>query len=310
MTTRRITRAIEDQSVDTRRDDRECDEEPQTTPLSPPDRSAQQTLSAKAITMHLEHQEFLNRVSTGDDATITPETAVLASKAWNQICIASGGKMPVPAACTGSDGQMLYSWDRDRHHLELEIIPGNPAEFFYRDRHTKELWGENYNIGDPIPVEAIEKFRLFESHVVTETASRRNSPAYLAAVRRRKCVTIRKMLASLAKKARRDDFEAFTFKVVDEIRELLIQLTTVQNEGNTREILRQIRDSFLDGGHERYRDPKARKLVESILKHLSEADELTPEDVDQVWDDLYDGGLSAPIPAVFTVEEGKEEADG
>jgi len=161
MTTRRITRPSEDQSVDTRRDDRECDGEPQMTPLSPPDRAAQQMLSANAFTMHLEHQEFLNRASTGDDATITPETALLASKAWNLICIASGGKMPIPAACTGPDGQMLYSWDRDRHHLELEIIPGNPAEFFYRDRLTRELWGEDYNIGDPIPVEAMEKFKLF-----------------------------------------------------------------------------------------------------------------------------------------------------
>jgi hypothetical protein len=148
------------------------------------------------------------------------------------------------------------------------------------------------------------------SHVVTDAARRMNSPEYLATVRRRKCTKIKTMFASLAKKARRDDFEAFTFKLVEEIRELLVQLTDVQREGNTREILRQIRDSFLDGGHERYRDAKARDLVTSIFAHLSEADEVAPEDVDKVWDELYDSALSAPIPAVFAVAEEKEEADG
>jgi hypothetical protein len=150
----------------------------------------------------------------------------------------------------------------------------------------------------------------FASHVVTDATQRMNSPEYLATVRRRKCTKIKNTVASLAKKARRDDFEAFTFKVFEELRELLAQLTDVQREGNTREILRQIRDTCLDGGHERYRDAKARDLVASIFERLSEADEVTPEDVDQVWDELHDSGLSAPIPAVFTVAEGKEEADG
>lgn len=147
------------------------------------------------------------------------------------------------------------------------------------------------------------------SQVVTESARRMNSPEYLATVRRRKCEAIEKMVFSLAKKAHRDDFAAFTFKVFDEIRELLGKLTVVPKEGNACEILRQIRDSFFDGGHERYRDPKARDLVRSILTRLSEAEDVTPEDVDEVWDELMDGGLAARFPAIFTVEEGKEEAD-
>jgi hypothetical protein len=150
----------------------------------------------------------------------------------------------------------------------------------------------------------------FASHVVSDATRRMNSPEYLATVRRRKCTKVMNNVASLAKKARRDDFEAFTFKVIEEIRELLAQLTDVQREGNTREILRQIRDTFLDGGHERYRDAKVRDMVASILVRLSEADEVTPDDVDQVWDELYDSGLSAPTHAIFAVAEAKEEADG
>ena len=149
-----------------------------------------------------------------------------------------------------------------------------------------------------------------ESHVVTDAARRLNSPQYLSSIRRRKSTKIKNMFTHLAKKAHRDDFEVFTLKVVEEIRELLVQLTDVPREGNTREILRQIRDTFLDGGHEQYRDAKARDLVASIFERLAEADEVTPDDVGEVWDEIYDGGISARIPAVFTVVEGKEEADG
>jgi hypothetical protein len=145
----------------------------------------------------------------------------------------------------------------------------------------------------------------FASHVLVDSARRVNSPEYLASVRRRKSAKVTRMISSLAQKARRDDFEAFTFKVVEEVRGLLAQLTDVQSEGNTREILRQIRDTFLDGGHERYRDPKTRLLVEAIMTRLSESDDVTPEMVDRVWDELFDGGVTAPIAAVFTVEEGK-----
>jgi hypothetical protein len=145
-----------------------------------------------------------------------------------------------------------------------------------------------------------------ESRVVTDAARTMNSPEYLASVRRRVSIKIKSMLGSLSKKARRDDFEAFTFRVVEEIRELLAQLTDIHREGNTREILRQTRDTFLNGGHERYREEKARMLVASIFERLSDADEVTAEDVDQVWDELYDNGLASPLPAVFVVEEGSE----
>jgi hypothetical protein len=161
MTTRRITPPREDQSVDSRRDDRERDGEPQMSPLSPADQSAQQMFSSKAFTMHLEHQEFLNRVSTGDDATITPETASKAGEAWQQIWLASGGKIPLPSACTNADGKVFYSWDCGRYHLDLDIIPGEPAAVFFCDRETDEYWCEDYRIGDPLPSEVVSRLNLF-----------------------------------------------------------------------------------------------------------------------------------------------------
>jgi len=126
-----------------------------------PAQDAKQHFVARAFIMHMEHLKYLREVSTGNDPLISPDTALLAVRAWRLIWAASNGKMPIPAACTGPDGQMLYAWDQGRHHLELEIIPQRPAEFFYKDRETRELWGEDYTIGDPIPAEAVERFKFF-----------------------------------------------------------------------------------------------------------------------------------------------------
>ena len=123
--------------------------------------TAKQISSAKKFTMHLEHLNFLKRVSTGECPPITPETAHLASKAWHIIWKASDYRMPVPSAGTGPNGEMFYAWNSGRHHLELEIIPGQPAEFFYRDRESGEFWGMDYDVGATLPVTIISKLTLF-----------------------------------------------------------------------------------------------------------------------------------------------------
>lgn len=68
--------------------------------------------------------------------------------------------MPIPSAGTGPDGVMFYSWDKDQHHLEAEIFPDRDAEFFYRNRQTEDLWGEDY-AGGPLPDGLLEKLLLF-----------------------------------------------------------------------------------------------------------------------------------------------------
>ena len=129
----------------------------QPTPAPSPEWLA----SLKALAKHMEHMQYLARVSTGERTPITPETAELARNAWFQIWKASGSRISVPAACTGPDGEMFYSWDRGRHHLELEIIPGEPAEFFYRDRETEDYLGVDYTVGQPLPSGIAAKLGLF-----------------------------------------------------------------------------------------------------------------------------------------------------
>jgi hypothetical protein len=113
------------------------------------------------IDAHAEHMRYLDEVSTGDDPLITSITATLAAQAWEQVRAATGSAMPVPSACTGPDGQMFYAWDRGRYHLELEIVPGEPADYFYCDRQTNECWVEEYTIGDPIPDRVITVLSYF-----------------------------------------------------------------------------------------------------------------------------------------------------
>lgn len=109
---------------------------------------------------HRQHLAFLREASTGEDASITPEAAIQVADAWSLIRCVTDNRMPVPAAMTGPDGQMFYSWDRGRHHLELVIIPGQPAEFFYRDRETRETWFEEYEVGHRLPDDTVSRLRL------------------------------------------------------------------------------------------------------------------------------------------------------
>jgi hypothetical protein len=111
--------------------------------------------------MHVGHLEFLEEVSTGEGPAITTEAASLAKEAWQQIWLASGRRIPVPSACTNADGKVFYSWDDGRYHLDLDIVPGEPAGFFFCDRETEEFWGEDYEVGGPLPAGVVGKLGLF-----------------------------------------------------------------------------------------------------------------------------------------------------
>jgi hypothetical protein len=115
----------------------------------------------KAALAHVRHLQFLKQASTGADAAITAETARIAAKAWRQIWVASGRKLPVPAAVTNADGKVFYSWDNDRYHLDLDIVPNEPASIFFCDRKKNEYWCEDYQIGFPLPNAVIATLKFF-----------------------------------------------------------------------------------------------------------------------------------------------------
>lgn len=109
----------------------------------------------------VEHLRHLKAATEGgESALISRDTAKKAILAWVRIWVASNFELPHPAACTGPDGRVLYAWDEEKHHLELDIYPDGPAEFFYRNRETRELWEEDYHHGDPISDEAKARIAL------------------------------------------------------------------------------------------------------------------------------------------------------
>jgi hypothetical protein len=119
-------------------------------------------LPTKSLADFWEHTKFLLEVSTvGEHPPITREVAGFAHQAWREIWIASDFQMPIPSACTGPDGQMFYSWDMGRHHLELEISPDMSALFFYRDRQTAQVWSEDYHLGEHLSYDLSEKIKFF-----------------------------------------------------------------------------------------------------------------------------------------------------
>lgn len=92
---------------------------------------------------------------------INQQVASLALASWLDLWAISGRTMPVPDACPGPDGQILFTWDEGDHHLELEIFPESTSEFFYRNRSTDELWGEEYELHLPFSPSALNKLSLF-----------------------------------------------------------------------------------------------------------------------------------------------------
>ena len=100
----------------------------------------------QSLSLTLEHAAYLR--DAVDQSVIAQETAQLAIWAWLDCCEATGGLLPIPSACSGPDGRIQYVWDRGEHHLELDFSPSESPSFFYRNRQTGELWGEDYEPGE------------------------------------------------------------------------------------------------------------------------------------------------------------------
>jgi len=76
--------------------------------------------------------------------------------------------LEVPDCCpnNGSQGDfnIFFTWDRNEHYLECEILNSGGIEFYYRNRLDKNTlgWEEDYSdSGQPLSSELIEKLSLF-----------------------------------------------------------------------------------------------------------------------------------------------------
>jgi hypothetical protein len=100
---------------------------------------------------------YLGRIAqTGE---IAAHTATLALQVWNDLHKATSS-LPVPDAAPGPDRQLLYTWNQGEHHLEFEIFPAEPAEFFYLNRATHISWEESYVIGSTLSDAILKHLRF------------------------------------------------------------------------------------------------------------------------------------------------------
>jgi hypothetical protein len=67
----------------------------------------------------------------------------------------------VPDTGVGPDGEILYTWNKDEHHFELEIFSNGLGEFFYLNHQTNEMWEHEFEVGDSIPEEVKDRLKLF-----------------------------------------------------------------------------------------------------------------------------------------------------
>lgn len=140
------------------------------------------------------------------------------------------------------------------------------------------------------------------------------SAPYLASVRRRESRKIANLIAVLhAKPTILDDFVVWTHEPLDRIRSLLDTLSTAEQfreteyEGNSCEILRQLRDTFLNLGWQSYLKEDVCAAAKSVLSKLATEDEITSEDVYASLDTLIDAGLSPSI-GIPIDDDDEEEA--
>jgi hypothetical protein len=128
-------------------------ETPQTTEQDRVSRILREPYGTQRLHHYLEEA-----IKTRD---LDAKTASLAMRVWRTLSALSSNELPVPDAGVGPNGQLLYTWNKDEHHFELEIFPDRHGEFFYLNRRTDEMWDCEYNIGDSVPDEAKEKLREF-----------------------------------------------------------------------------------------------------------------------------------------------------
>lgn len=95
------------------------------------------------------------------DNEVEHTTATLAWNVWKALSNFSDKALPVPNVGAGPDGEILFSWNHEEHHFELEIYPSGIGEFFYLNYQTDDVWECDYHVGNNIPENVKNKLNHF-----------------------------------------------------------------------------------------------------------------------------------------------------
>lgn len=86
-----------------------------------------------------EWEDYLRRLPQSDE--VRPGVVKSVLEFWSRFRTA---QIPQPPHATPTDnGGFILSWDRGKHHFEVEFLPtGETVEWFYRDRETEKFEGD------------------------------------------------------------------------------------------------------------------------------------------------------------------------
>lgn len=105
-----------------------------------------------------------NEVREARDATFSERVLNLSWSVWEALKSrfeAQGLCLEVPDACPGSRDNFMYTWSKSEHYLECEIFATGEVEFFYRNRNTGEVWGEDTTLEQGFSADILDKASLF-----------------------------------------------------------------------------------------------------------------------------------------------------
>ena len=166
---------------------------------------------------------------------------------------------------------------------------------------------------DPIEDEFIVPARKspttvkIRSEVISQGAKQFLSPTYMASMRRRNADTVAKMIFDLQGHEDSTDFAVYTFPIYTKIKEMLELLQPARQEGNSRLILRMLRDTLMNGLWDRYRVPDVRSKVVALVEKRLIVDEVTMNSADAVFDELCDLGLDPVGADLPLADQGDEQ---
>ena len=98
------------------------------------------------------------------EAEFTHKVLDVAWQVWNSLkkqLELQGSRLEVPDASPGHSDNFMYVWSRGSHYLECEVFGNGDVEFFYRNRKTNEVWGEDVRVEQEFSGAILDKAALF-----------------------------------------------------------------------------------------------------------------------------------------------------
>lgn len=110
-------------------------------------------------------------------------------------------------------------------------------------------------------------------------ARKGESTVFVASLRRRHCRAIAGRIRDLHSLSETQSMVVATQPVLVDLKKLIARLQQTSKEANIREVLRQVRDTLMNGQWDRYAEAAVRDCVADLLSDLAEADEEVSLDV-------------------------------